>query len=189
MLRKSPADLPDIHLRVYPVAWMLDHVKHCPQAPKVKFASAEDRLLSNAVRMFGCANWHRIANLIPGRSARQCRERWTNYLNPDLFNGEWTADDDRMLLARYDEIGPKWVVIAQFFPGRSKNSVRNRLLQLRRRERMGKVSISQAKTDERDHDPLAFMDAVLDDGALTWTWSGKQRDGEDEFSAWLCSPR
>jgi hypothetical protein len=160
---------------------MLGRRKHRQQASKVKFDPAEDKLLFDAVRMFGCANWQRIANLIPARSARQCRERWTNYLNPDLFNGEWTADDDRMLLARYDEIGPKWVVIARFFPGRSKNSVRNRLLQLQRREQVEKPPTAEAKTDQREQDPLAFMDAVRDDGSLTWTSSGKQKDGQEQF--------
>jgi hypothetical protein len=165
---------------------MLARVKDHPQASKVKFDHTEDRLLFDAVLIFGCANWHRIASLIPGRSARQCRERWKNYLNPDLFNGEWTADDDRMLRAKYDEIGPKWVVIAQYFPGRSKNSVRNRLLQLQRRQQVRKDAISNA--DQRDQDPFAFMDTVWDDGRLTWTSSGKQRGSEDEFSGWLSSP-
>jgi hypothetical protein len=163
---------------------MLGRLKHRKQASKVKFNAAEDKLLFDAVRMFGYANWHRIAMLIPGRSARQCRERWTNYLSPDLFNGEWTPNDDRMLRAKYDEMGPKWVVIARFFPGRSKNSVRNRMLQLRRREEAGKRSTSARTTDQGDQDPLAFMDAVLDDGRLTWT-SGKQKD---EFLSWLGSP-
>jgi hypothetical protein len=160
---------------------MLGRRKNRQQASKVKFDPSEDKLLFDAVRMFGCANWHRIASLIPGRSARQCRERWTNYLNPDLFNGEWTPDEDRMLRAKYDEIGPKWVLIARFLPGRSKNSVRNRLLQLQRRERVGKAATSDTKTDQRDEDPLAFMDAVRDDGRLTWTSSGRQTDGQNEF--------
>jgi hypothetical protein len=95
---------------------------------------AEDSLLFEAVRIFGVNEWHQVARLVPGRSARQCRERWNNYLNPNLYRGEWTPVDDDLLMQRYAEHGPRWVRLARFFPGRSKNSVRNRFLQLSKRE-------------------------------------------------------
>jgi myb proto-oncogene protein len=36
----------------------------------------EDKKLKNAVRAHGGKNWKAIAALVPGRTKRQCRERW-----------------------------------------------------------------------------------------------------------------
>jgi hypothetical protein len=35
--------------------------------------------------------WSVIASLLPGRTAKQCRERWYNHLCPDITRGPWTA--------------------------------------------------------------------------------------------------
>jgi hypothetical protein len=34
---------------------------------------------------------------MPNRTPRQCKERWRNYLDPQINNGEWMADDDQKL--------------------------------------------------------------------------------------------
>jgi hypothetical protein len=85
------------------------------------------------VRAYGTTNWQDIAVHLPGRNARQCRERWSNYINPNLLKTEWTESEDDILLRTYREIGPKWFMIASFLPGRSKNSVKNRYFTLQRR--------------------------------------------------------
>jgi hypothetical protein len=38
----------------------------------------------------------------------------------------WTTDEDRLLLTKYRELGPRWTVIRQFFNNRSVNNVKNR---------------------------------------------------------------
>jgi hypothetical protein len=86
------------------------------------------------VHIFGVNDWHQVARMVPGRSARQCRERWNNCLDPNLSRNEWTPSKDDLLMQRYAQHGPHWILLAQFFPGRSKNSIRNRYLQLSKRE-------------------------------------------------------
>ena len=52
-------------------------------------------------------------------------------------SGEWTAEEDQLVLSMIAEIGPKWSRIAKQLPGRSDSSVRNRhtrLLQLQEGE-------------------------------------------------------
>jgi hypothetical protein len=100
---------------------------------KAKFEPWEDARLLDVVRARGSTNWQDIAAYFPGRNARQCRERWTNYVNPALLKSEWTEAEDQVLLQTYREIGPKWFVIASLLPGRAKNSVKNRYFALERR--------------------------------------------------------
>jgi hypothetical protein len=143
-----------------------------PQASKAKFDAAEDKLLFDAVRRLGTTNWRRIARLLPGRNARQCRERWNNYLSPELVNGEWSRAEEETLWNKYVEVGPHWVAIAKLFPGRSKNSVRNRFLHLQRQRNRANPKRSEAEQPKTEEDPFHFMDAVHPDHQFVWEASG-----------------
>jgi hypothetical protein len=96
------------------------------------FEPWEDLRLTELVKTHGTTNWQIIAMRLPGRSPRQCRERWSNYVNPNLSKHEWTETEDEILLTTYRDIGPKWFVIANFLPGRSRNSTKNRYFALQR---------------------------------------------------------
>jgi hypothetical protein len=99
-----------------------------PGQLKVKFTPADDMRLAEMVNRWGAHDWAFIAQNMPGRNARQCRERWTNYINPGLVHRPWTPAEDQLLTEKYGEFGRKWQVIAMFFPTRSKNQVKNRWL-------------------------------------------------------------
>jgi hypothetical protein len=70
--------------------------------------------------------WIDIATQLPGRCARQCRDRWANYLCPGNKNAAWTASEDELLVEKVTEMGSHWSVIAKSFDGRSENNVKNR---------------------------------------------------------------
>jgi hypothetical protein len=63
---------------------------------------------------------------IAGRSSKQCRERWYNILNPSIKKGSWTAEEDKIIFSMYHEIGTQWTKIAEYLPGRTENSIKNR---------------------------------------------------------------
>ena len=50
-----------------------------------------------------------------GRKPRQCKERYVNYLIPGCFKGQWTNDEDDLLVKLYKENGPKWSIIKKHF--------------------------------------------------------------------------
>jgi hypothetical protein len=163
---------------------------HGLPAPKSKFAPFEDSLLIDAVQTHGHSDWALIATLIPGRNARQCRERWTNYVNPHLTHTAWTEADDEILLQKFAELGSKWHIIAGFFNGRGKNAVRNRFLALQRqksRDRLAAaggrahqprpwpstplnqdIAVVTPPADPPAQDILAFLDAGAENGTITW---------------------
>lgn len=99
---------------------------------KSKFTPEEDQKLFNLVNGLQEVDWSAIAKQFSHRNSRQCRERWQNYLNPNLIKDNWTEEDDRLLLDRYNEMGPHWNAIGRTLGNRSGNSVRNRYLVLMR---------------------------------------------------------
>ncbi|KAI5446646.1 hypothetical protein KIW84_014476 [Lathyrus oleraceus] len=44
----------------------------------------EDRMLIQMVEQYGMRKWSHIAQRLPGRIGKQCRERWHNHLRPDI---------------------------------------------------------------------------------------------------------
>ena len=50
----------------------------------------EDAAIAQLVLTHGTRNWSVIAEGVPSRSGKQCRERWHNHLDPDVKKGPWT---------------------------------------------------------------------------------------------------
>lgn len=96
------------------------------QKKHIKFTTQEDDLLKTLVQQEGPHKWSKIASKMPGRTAKQCRDRFQNYLNPSLKNGQWTVEEDQLLFQKIAEYGKKWKLISKFFPNRSHNNVKNR---------------------------------------------------------------
>lgn len=92
-----------------------------------KFTEAEDRKLIALVSQYGARRWNRIAKEMEGRSGRQCRDRFQNYLNPAIYIREWTPQEDERLIEKIKEVGPRFKTLSKFFPGRSHNDVMNRI--------------------------------------------------------------
>ena len=102
--------------------------------PRCGFTPEEDCLLIDLVAQFGNDNWNTIASYMENRNARQCKDRYTSYLSPTINNDPYTEEEDRLLMQKYNEFGPKWVKISKFFQNRTDISVKCRWAVLNRRE-------------------------------------------------------
>ena len=58
-------------------------------------------------------SWTGVAERMEHRTSKQCRERYTNNLDPSVGRkGNWTADEDVMIRDMQHRIGNKWTKIA-----------------------------------------------------------------------------
>lgn len=60
------------------------------------------------------------------RNGKQCRERWVNFLNPEIKKDPFTLQEDILILEKRLSIGNKWSEIIKEMPGRTENNVKNR---------------------------------------------------------------
>lgn len=112
---------------------------------RVPFSKEEDDKIRSLVSKYGTRKWQLIASFIDGRTPKQCRDRYSNYLVPGYFKGEWSVEEDELLTKLFFQIGPKWSNIQKSFPGRSSNSLKNRWKFFLSRQR-------KSKSDDFDND-------------------------------------
>lgn len=103
------------------------------QRVRRSFTKEEDEKLIGLVKCYGEKNcWREIADRMPNRNTKQCRERYFNYLSPNINNSPWTEKEDKLLEEKYEEYGSKWSFLKKFFKERSYINIRNRFIYLKR---------------------------------------------------------
>lgn len=114
-----------------------------PGLIKGSWTAEEDKLLRELVAQ-GLRNWGKVASHIPGRTSKQCRERWCQHLDPSLLKTEFSAEEDITILQLHAKIGNRWAAIARELPGRTENMVKIRFKSLERAQISRKEAISLA---------------------------------------------
>ncbi|KAI0316986.1 hypothetical protein OF83DRAFT_1172384 [Amylostereum chailletii] len=104
-----------------------------PSLMKGGWTEEEDKKLRLAVAVWG-NSWVDVASVMAGRTNEQCRDRYTDKLNPTIIRGKWTTSEDANLRAAVEEIGEgKWKKISQkLASGRTDNMCRQRYEVIRR---------------------------------------------------------
>lgn len=96
-----------------------------PGLVKGHWSYDEDNILKTMV-LRGCSSWGQVSASIPGRTQKQCRERWKNHLDPRIIRTPFTPAEDQLLQESYAELGNRWSKIADIIPGRTEESVKAR---------------------------------------------------------------
>eukprot|EP00924_Labyrinthula_sp_SR-Ha-C_P001692 snap_masked-scaffold_18-processed-gene-6.56-mRNA-1 protein AED:0.15 eAED:0.15 QI:62/0.5/0.33/1/0.5/0.33/3/0/441 len=114
-----------------------------PGLKKGQWSAEEDKLLlslaQKQIEAMGPnrkkVSWGKVAKGVPGRTAKQCRERWVNNLNPAINRGPWTREEDQIILSVYSVFPKKWATIAKKLNGRTENAVKIRYKTLSRMDK------------------------------------------------------
>lgn len=101
---------------------------------KIKFTPEEDEKLKKLIKQLGTRDWEVISIEMKTRTSRQCRDRWNNYLCPNLNNEPFSEEEDNLLLKLFEKYGPKWKKIGSYFDKRSTNKLRGRFAALQRKK-------------------------------------------------------
>ncbi|KAK8836678.1 Myb- protein A [Tritrichomonas musculus] len=92
---------------------------------RVQWTNEENEKIVNHVKRFGPKNWKHVAAQIRTKNAQQCRDHYNDVLDPQINNGIWTKEEERILLMKYEQLGPHWAKIKTFLPGRTTGNIKN----------------------------------------------------------------
>lgn len=76
------------------------------------FLVYQDEILKAAVMKYGKNQWSRIASLLHRKSAKQCKARWYEWLDPSIKKTEWGREEDEKLLHLAKLMPTQWRTIA-----------------------------------------------------------------------------
>lgn len=96
-----------------------------PELVKGPWSKEEDEVIIRLVEQYGAKKWSTIAQHLPGRIGKQCRERWHNHLNPNINKEPWSQEEEIALIHAHQVYGNKWAELTKFLPGRSDNAIKN----------------------------------------------------------------
>ncbi|KAK4766303.1 hypothetical protein SAY87_007945 [Trapa incisa] len=95
-------------------------VKKGPWTPE------EDILLVSYIQEHGPRNWKSVPNhtgLL--RCSKSCRLRWANYLRPGIRRGDFTEQEEKMIIHLQALLGNRWAAMASYLPQRTDNDIKN----------------------------------------------------------------
>lgn len=129
-------------------------------SPK-RWTYEEDIKLKNLVEECGKQDWARVARKFSNRNGKQCRERYINYVDPDLDSSPLCEEEMQYIIDQQLSIGNKWTAIAdmmhaKFSIKRSPNVVKNFYYSTSRKEEIEETeaisTLLSLKRTQRDWD-------------------------------------
>ena len=122
----------------------------------------EDNKLKQWVKDNGPLNWTRCAEFMKNRTAKQCREHWKNTIDDNLIKGQWTAEEDLLIMKFYKKY-ESWRKMIPIFKNRTENSIKNRFF-----SQLRKIVIKKRKPSGRKEYGtkygLEILKTYLDEG-------------------------
>ena len=116
--------------------------------------NTEDEILKAAVMKYGKNQWSRISSLLTRKSAKQCKARWYEWLDPSIKKTEWTREEEEQLLHLVKIFPSQWRTIAPIIGGRTPSQC------IEQYERL--LDRAQGKEEEEANDPRNLRPGEID---------------------------
>ncbi|KAG6176601.1 hypothetical protein E4U36_007866 [Claviceps purpurea] len=117
---------------------------------KGAWSPSEDYLLKSRILDEGARDWIEVSRFVGSRSAKQCRERWYQVLDPRLDHGPITREEGDFISNWVARKGQQWAEIARQLKGRNDNGVKNWYNGIQKKmERRGKAATTLAAPAQR----------------------------------------
>ena len=91
-----------------------------------RFTQSEDTKLKHLVEKYGEDQWIKVSKHLIGRTARQCKDRWFQYLSPNTNLSPMTPEEEKLLVELAVKHNNQWAIIAQYFKSRPPSQLRNK---------------------------------------------------------------
>lgn len=108
------------------------------------WTNIEDEILKASVSKYGLNQWARVSSLLARKTPKQCKARWTEWLDPAIRKIEWSKEEDEKLLHLAKLMPTQWRTIAPIV-GRTATQCLDRYSRL----------LDEAEA--REHDELALQ--------------------------------
>ncbi|KAK6919474.1 SANT/Myb domain [Dillenia turbinata] len=93
---------------------------------KGTWTQEEDEKLIAYIKRYGHWNWRQLPKYAGlQRCGKSCRLRWMNYLRPNIKRGNYTQQEDEIIINMNQQVGTKWARIAEKLPGRTDSDIKN----------------------------------------------------------------
>ncbi|KAJ9539842.1 hypothetical protein OSB04_026348 [Centaurea solstitialis] len=93
---------------------------------KGAWSEEEDNKLRDYIERYGHWNWRELPKYAGlSRCGKSCRLRWMNYLRPTVKRGNFSKEEEDIIIKFHQDMGNKWSAIAAQLPGRSDNEIKN----------------------------------------------------------------
>ncbi|CAK9171313.1 unnamed protein product [Ilex paraguariensis] len=90
------------------------------------WSGEEDNKLKDYILRYGHWNWRKLPKYAGlSRCGKSCRLRWMNYLQPNLKKGDYSEEEENIIIKLHHERGNKWSAMAAKLPGRTDNDIKN----------------------------------------------------------------
>ncbi len=76
------------------------------------WTNIEDEILKASVSKYGLNQWARVSSLLARKTAKQCKARWNEWLDPSIRKTEWSKEEDEKLLHLAKLMPTQWRTIA-----------------------------------------------------------------------------
>ena len=76
------------------------------------WTNIEDEILKASVSKYGLNQWARVSSLLARKTAKQCKARWSEWLDPGIRKIEWSREEDEKLLHLAKLMPTQWRTIA-----------------------------------------------------------------------------